>query len=314
MMERIIYVLSRCRDLFLLLSRKIIQSSGTISSQYFFELSLTFKIVDGAFIQTGFNGSLLGSGQPLSQITGMDNKAATMEFLRRTLAEYRHYRPDSPFFVPIVMDYSVDPMNHQGGWIFYKQKCLIYEPYGTYSKYDVDYRDALAEIPRSLGYTVTTWHAYHGLEYGLQTMLLRAAKEKEREFAREFAAFGVELEPSDRRETLKVIDKSVDSMFLVKHLEAQRKDNPDLGPINDAYALFARWTCKSCVTLTLMELLLFSRGTDAIHRFYREVAASEYPSQFINRRFIAEMQAIAPFEIDPADSIGQVCGRLTGVI
>lgn len=295
-MFRIIYALTTSRDLNTLLTRRIVKNlepKKIYATRYFFELFIQLKIVNDKFTMTSFSSSLNGNPHkdPIS-------------IIKDSIADYSLYKY---YIVSVVLNYGKVRTNHQASFIFDLQSniCMLYEPYGTYNKYGYDYTHAFGEIPRKLGFVVTTWHKRNNLDIGLQTLLIRATNQVE-DF--EYDIRELDAETDYIRDENDTEDKTVNSLLLLTTLENEYPRR--LNMLTEAYNLFNKWTAKSCVTLTMVELMLFAKGE--VKNFYDKVRTKKYPSQYINNYFMEEI-SIFPFKFDDVDvPLNIAVGKITG--
>ena len=304
-----------CRNLHGLLLRQVINSfpPGIIAAQHFFSVFIQLKIVNDQFVMTNVRSNLLG--RPTETITKSSRsmKNPTIAFLSDLLDDYKRYKY---VYVPVTLNYGRDPaMNHQACFMFDMEsnECMIYEPYGTYNKYGYDYHTAFGLVPKQLGFSVVTWHDKMGLTHGLQTILINRAHTLADEFNHRLSQFNPP-KPNKMQLERREFDPTVESMSLVTRLEHQTPRNID--ELKAAYLLFNTYTCKSCVTLSLVELMLTRPSVHQtqknVHVFYERVRQNMYPSFFINNHFMRAIHDIVPFEIHIERPLSVECDRLTG--
>jgi hypothetical protein len=299
-----IFALARCRDLYALLLRRVRGQYG-VAGHDFFSITLHLRLVNERF---RYWVTATHLGQPVDH--------------QKFLADVNWKQW---YFVPITLDYGI-PMRHQGGmWITPQQTRLIYEPYGTYEKFGVSYRKEFMDAFDAQ----QTWHEYNGIREGLQSILLRRTSS--------YAEFADELRQIDEAQLGEVHpaaitpsgvpsgpthtevhpaamtpsgvqppeDMTLRSMHLLTYLEQQMPR--DVPRLRAAYALFNKYTAKSCVTLSLVEMM----HRDRIHDFYARVNRAPYPSQFINDVLMQRLSFL-PLDFDITKPITVECDRLTG--
>lgn len=284
--DRLMYVLSRCRGANALIIRKIVQRfepTRIMAAHHFFEMHIRFELTD-RFRMVGYSATLFG--EPLRSV---------IPFITRLAADYDGYKY---LMVPVTLNYG-RKMNHQACYVFdlRRKKCLMYEPYGTYEKFGESYLGPFGHIPDQCGFRTTTWHREMGVP-GIQTILIEKNKERMAEFERDM----FERPPLTEEQTeMKKDDGTLETLYLVGHAE----EGGDHQKIAEAYRLFGKYTSKSCVTLTIIDMYLMGMGI--VNQFY--VGADHAKVRATLWRIIVDLYGNldVPELTDPHFSAAAVC-------
>lgn len=201
----------------------------------------------------------------------------------------------TPFvFMPVILNYGRDMrMSHQAALLYDREKNMLvfYEPYGTYEKYGIDYTtlfNPLRYILFGQRGKVFTFHPVYGFTEGLQIMIINQNKKTSDVYARDLESikkrYDSQTDASWRNpdDDNKKFDNSIESIRIIDDVERVAIRNRDKKLLYDAYMLFYKYSAKTCVTLTFIDMFFFSRyGIEIMQKFYKDVESSKYPSKFL---------------------------------
>jgi len=206
---------------------------------------------------------------------------------------------ERPFaLMPLILNYGKDKfLSHQAAFIYDRRsrKLVFYEPYGTYEKYGINYEnkfDPLHYILFGSEGTVPTFHKFYKLGLGTQMMIINSNNTHAKEFKSELADIKKRYDTYDNtgwtqpKLENKKFDVSIESMRILDDVEDVALSNKDYQLIEDSYRLFHKWSAKTCVTLTFIDMFFLSRyGVNNLKMFYKNVERHKYPSEFLINTF-----------------------------
>lgn len=177
-------------------------------------------------------------------------------------------------YFPVVYSYNKNRLRHKGAIFISRSgtevRVLFYEPYGIYSKYNMDYLSALqAEVPGS-----DSFHNYYRA-FKTQSFVL-ATNNGNSDYAREVRLINPDpdFDISDNRvsehEGKKYREPYDATYSSFKLLETVN---------NDTLRIFGTYNSKICVTITLVETWHHYRNT--LPDFHNRLKTQKRPSLFI---------------------------------
>ena len=221
-------------------------------------------------------------------------------------------KKDAPFaLMPMILNYGKDlRLSHQTAFLYDQSRdvLIFYEPYGTYKKYGIDYKnlfDPLRYILFGRHGKVVTFHKMYGFDIGLQMMIINNNKATTDAYTRELEHIKARYDklsnsqwrsPTDDN---KKFDNTIESIRILGDVEKVALKNGDKKLLLDAYVLFYKYSAKTCVTLTFIDMFFFSRyGVEMIRRFYKDVSMKKYPSVFLIDTFVSILRKTHPKNIN----------------
>jgi hypothetical protein len=183
------------------------------------------------------------------------------------------------FFIPMVIDYGFGSyVVHQGGIILdaNKRLAIVYEPYGRYEKMGIDYSNAIGDVLSVCfpDLTPTTFHKHLSLPDGLQSIILARNNAQAQQFNTEMDRLRQLL----KQKGVKVNERkdgtmSNDSTVVILDYMDRLRYAPDPEIRNAVIELYKKFTSKTCVTLTLIELYTFFTGD--VNILYKKIDVEE---------------------------------------
>lgn len=181
-------------------------------------------------------------------------------------------RNEKYIMMPIILYYENSDYSHKAALIYTEKELLFYEPYGTFQKFGTSYKNALDSFNSILGVRkITLFHEKYNLGLGSQTIILNKNNNNNK-FNEELDLINKAFKLPKPSEEDKNFDNTVDSIRIIDTIE---NNAPHL--LENSYLLFNKYSSKTCVTLTFIEMFLLSRGYD-LKKYLDELAKREYPS------------------------------------
>lgn len=170
--------------------------------------------------------------------------------------------------LPVILNYGRNnKMLHHSIILIGLGKIIYYEPYGTYSKFGIDYRPVIKKFVKGLKEIANcpsaSFRFYHDLEEvrqfsnpGLQTLTLRNKIDPE---LFKFVTSDVDKKAKNiiktRYFTSQNSDPTIYTMAICDVYDEDADTDPEIK--NKAFELFGLLSCKLCVTISLIELGYF---------------------------------------------------------
>jgi hypothetical protein len=264
---RLAYLLSSCRKLFHAIFKKIIeqyQGENLVAIRSNFDVYLTFENNSKSFTVSRLACKFLN-------LTENETIRVFSPYIKKGHDHNRHnctiwhikalidrFKNHKYIMVPVSINYNISgAMGHQSMIIINIQDkiFMFYEPYGKYSKFDMDYKDAVLDLFKSsIGgeFAYTTYHEYYKLERGIQTILLDKNNAKPN-FELDLANIKKGIKNVGHESYLKdSVDKTIECMNLIHNAEL------DIFNDNETYKkaleLYYNYNSKTCVSITLVEM------------------------------------------------------------
>ncbi len=197
-------------------------------------------------------------------------------------------------FLPVILNYGKDKnLSHQTAFLYDRKynQLVFYEPYGTYEKYGINYGDVFNPISYILlgdEKSVSTFHQVHRLGRGTQQSVIEQNKLTADQFKQELGVVKTMYEKiSDDpwrqpKPENKSFDLTIESMRILDDVEDAAFDGGDYEMLYKAYMLFYKYSAKTCVTLTFIDMYIFSRyGPRILRKFYEDCGQQKHPSKFL---------------------------------
>ncbi len=279
---KLVYSLSMSKkaqdELFVRLIKKH-EKTRTVCAKYVFEFWIRVQL---HVIETKGEFSLVETYGKFLHIRHSSHHAiATIKKLIETYSDsaYRY------LFVPTIMDYNDEYFVHQCALLYDFHNCqfVFYDPYGSYSRHGVSYINAVNDALKPLSKTlsVQTYHQLLGKKTGLQTLALEYNTRDKSAFEKDLSVLLSSIPANIRREADAQIRKNrmsesykldftidaisvLDLLYKEKQLEDKSLDKSEDKSLDKsldkAYELYHKYSSKSCVSITIVELDRFFAG------------------------------------------------------
>lgn len=170
-------------------------------------------------------------------------------------------------YFPVVYSYNNNRLRHKGAVFQDGQKTLFYEPYGIYSKYNMDYLSTLqVKVPGS--------DSFHNFYRSFKVQSFVLATNNKSDYAEQARLIDPELDTSDDRVS-EHEGKNYKEPYDLTYSSFKLLDTID----EKTLRIFGTYNSKICVTITLVETWHHYRNT--LTDFHDRLKKQVRPSLFI---------------------------------
>ena len=210
-------------------------------------------------------------------------------------------------FVPVIINYGAANLYHQTALVIsYDGGISYYEPYGVYSKRGKSYRNCMCDLFSIFGAGIdtgvkcSTFHETLGVfGRGIQQIILEKNNQRESAFNSDYNSLVRKLKDAFPHQDFynnesDPQDKTFKILGLLIKLDLYKTDVEKYDELRkEAIRLYSMYNSKTCVSITLIEMMAFFDGKD-LSSLYDEFEYSDTPNNVLIKKLDELLEDIGP--------------------
>lgn len=214
--------------------------------------------------------------------------------------------PSVYYYYSATYIYNGSSLQHKGAIFVSNNELSFYEPYGLYSKYELDYGSVLLDYANKLGYKSKL------LKYKTQDHIITTNNALKTEFDAQMRNLGYNTKEDSRFEIVegkKYAERKDNTYYMFDYLKKLGNSKMDDDEVDKLIKIFGLYNSKICVSITLVETWHYYHNS--LPEFHNAIRKARYPSWFIFRelkQILDKTELVKKYsELDLNSSNSDIC-------